>query len=731
MSGAAPGMVRGCTGSALADALLRPRSVALVGVSDDIAKTAARPLRFLRRAGYGGEVYSVNPTRATVQGEPAFASLSALPQRPDHAFILTGTDAAVAALEDCGRLGVPVATILAGGFSEAGATGVERERRLAEIGRSYGVRVLGPSSIGVVNLHERLVLTANAAFAEPDLPEGGVFVASHSGSLIGAMLSRGKARGVGFAGLVSVGGEVDLSVGEICEATLDDPKIGGYLLFLETMRNADALRRFALAAAERGKPVAAYKLGRSAEAAELAVSHTGALAGEDDVADTFLRECGIARLDSFDGLLEVMPLLSRIPPRMQSKAGRRPAVGVVTTTGGGAAMAIDQLAIRGVQVSAPSADTVRRLAEVGIEAGEGRLVDLTLAGTRYDVMKAALGVMQTAPEFDLVLATVGSSARFQPDLAVAPVIDSAREHDKPLAAFIVPEAPEALLRLNAAGVPCFRAPESCADVIAAALGRRAPRPDLATPLPFAHQEAGPGAGRTIDEVEAYRLFAHVGVSHAPAAVLTAGDPVPELPFAYPVVAKVLHPDVAHKTDVGGVVLNIADAEALSAAMAAIRGRVEAARPGVGVRKILVQPMTRGVGEVLVGLRRDPQVGPVVMLAAGGVLTEIYRDRALRLAPVDRDTALEMIGEVKALQALAGYRGRTAGDLGAVADALVAVSRLALLDDVTVLEAEINPLMVMADGQGAVAVDALVQLATADATARSQENDTENSSGRNR
>lgn len=723
MSGTAPAAVKGHTGSDLAEALLRPRSVALVGVSDDVAKTAARPLRFLRRAGYGGAVYSVNPTRATVQGEPAFASLSALPERPDHAFILTGTDAAIAALEECGRLGVPVATILAGGFSEAGGAGIERERRLAEIGRSYGVRVLGPSSIGVVNVRERLVLTANAAFAEPDLPEGGVFVASHSGSLIGAMLSRGKARGVGFAGLVSVGGEVDLSVGEICEATLGDPKIGGYLLFLESMRNADALRRFALAAAERGKPVAVYKLGRSAEAAELAVSHTGALAGEDDVADTFLRDCGIARVESFDGLLEILPLLNRMPVT----TARRPAVGVVTTTGGGAAMAIDQLAIRGVRVAAPSPDTVRRLAEVGIAAGEGRLVDLTLAGTRYDVMKAALGVMQTAPEFDLVLATVGSSARFQPDLAVAPVIDSAREHDKPLAAFIVPEAPEALLRLNAAGVPCFRAPESCGDVIAAALNRRRPRPELAMPaLPVL-----PGAGRTIDEAEAYRLFASVGVPHAPVAVLTVGEPVPELSFAYPVVAKVLHPDIAHKTDVGGVVLNIADADALSAAMAAIRDRVEAARPGVSVARILVQPMTRGVGEVLVGLRRDPQAGPVVMLAAGGVLTEIYRDRALRLAPVDRDTALEMIGEVKALQALAGYRGRTAGDLGAVADALVAVSRLALLDGVTVLEAEINPLMVMADGRGAVAVDALVRLATADAPAQSQEDDTETRSGRNR
>ena len=690
-------------GGALADALLRPRSVALVGVSDDVAKTAARPLRFLRRAGYAGSVYSVNPTRATVQGEPAFPSLSALPERPDHAFILTGTDAAIAALEECGRLGVPVATILAGGFSESGPDGAERERRLREIGWSYGVRVLGPSSIGVVNVHEKLVLTANAAFAEPDLPAGGVFVGSHSGSLIGALVSRGKARGVGFAGLVSVGSEVDLSVGEICAATLDDPAVTGYLLFLESMRNADALRAFALEAARRGKPVAAYKLGRSAEAAELAVSHTGALAGEDDVADTFLRDCGIARVESFDGLLEILPLLNRMPPRA---AVRRPTVGVVTTTGGGGAMAIDQLAIRGVSVVPPSPDTVRRLAEVGIAASSGRLVDLTLAGTRYDVMKAALGVLQTAPEFDLVLATVGSSARFQPDLAVKPVIDSANEHEKPLAAFVVPEAPEALQRLAAAGVPCFRTPESCGDVSAAAYARRTRRAGLESVAPT----GAAGGDVLLDEAAAYGLFSQVGVPHAPVAVLDVDAPVPALPFAYPVVAKVLHPDIAHKTDVGGVALGIADAGGLAAAMAGIRQRVEAARPGTRVDRILVQPMTRGVGEVLIGLRRDPQVGPVVMLAAGGVLTELYRDRSLRMAPIDRDTAFEMIAEVKALQALSGYRGRTAGDLAAVADALVAVSRLATLDGVTVLEAEVNPLMVLAEGQGALAVDALVRLA---------------------
>jgi len=217
--------------AALRQALLSPRSVALVGASDDATKTASRPLRYLRQAGFAGRIYPVNPRRDTVLGERAWPSIAALPEVPDHAYILSPTETVVAAIEECGRAGVPVATILASGFGETGPEGVAREQKLQEIVARTGIRLIGPSSLGVVNVHEHLVLTANAAFAEPDLPVGGTFVASHSGSMIGALVSRGKARGVGFAGLVSVGNEVDLSIGELCAATLDDPSITGYLLY--------------------------------------------------------------------------------------------------------------------------------------------------------------------------------------------------------------------------------------------------------------------------------------------------------------------------------------------------------------------------------------------------------------------------------------------------------------------------------------------------------------------
>jgi acyl-CoA synthetase (NDP forming) len=685
----------------LRQALLSPQSVAIVGQSNDAAKTAGRPLKYLRQAGFSGRIYPVNPGRETVLGERAWPSLAALPETPEHAYIVTPTDAAIEAVAQCGRLGVKVATVLADGFAEAGEEGAARVARLRDICTETGIRIVGPSSLGVVDLRTKAMLTANAAFDEKDIPVGRIFAASHSGSMIGALLSRGKARGIAFAGLVSVGNEVDLSLGEICELTLDDPDIDGYMLFLETMRNTEMLRRFAVAAAARGKPVIAYKLGRSMEARELAVSHTGALAGEDDVADAFLAACGIARLDTLDGLIEGLPLVARVP--ITTSGARRGTVGVLTTTGGGATMVVDPLASRGVAIEPPSAATLARLAAAGIAVKPARLIDLTTAGTRYDVMKAALDILTTAPEFDLVLSVVGSSARFHPELAVRPIIDSAGAAT-PIAAYLVPEAPEALAALSAAGIPNFHAPEACADAIAAALKRRAPQP-IAARFPSPN-----GRERLLDEGEAYKLIEGVGIACAPTMALDAEvKQVPALPFAFPVAVKALSAEIAHKTELGGVVLDVADPEGLLAAIRQIRENVRQHSPAAQLDRMLVQPMVTGLGEVLVGYRIDPDVGPLIMVAAGGVFTEIYRDRSLRLAPVDLGTAQEMIAEVRGLLPLAGYRGKPKGDLDALARAIVALSRLAAMDQPVVLEAEINPLIVRPTGQGVVAVDALVKL----------------------
>ena len=683
----------------LRQALLSPRSVALIGQSNDAGKTAGRPLKFLRQIGYQGRIYPINARRNEVLGERAWASLDALPEVPEHAYIVTQTDAAVEAVEECGRCGVSVATVLADGFAEAGPEGEAREARLRKVRAETGLRIVGPSSLGVINLRDKVLLTANAAFAEPDMPVGRVFAASHSGGIVGALMSRGKARGIGFSGFVSVGNEVDLSLGEICAATLDDPDIDGYLLFLETMRHADALRAFALAAAARNKPIVAYKLGRTERARELAVSHTGAMAGEDDVADTLLKECGIARVDTFEGLIESVPLLTRVP--LRARGARRPTVGVMTTTAGGATMVIDALAARGVTVQTPSAATRADLQAAGIEAHATPLLDLTIAGTRYEVAKAALDILLAAPEFDLVLPVVGSSARYYPEQAVQPILDCAKAN-KPLAAFLVPDAPEALARLAAAGVPNFRTPEACADAVAALLLRRAPRALVAHTPPGWREP-----GDTLDELAGYGLLDQLGIARVPAVTFAVDmASVPALPFAYPVAVKVLAAEIAHKSDVGGVALGVADERGLMGAIVRMRERMAA--HGHALQRVLVQPMAAGLGEALIGYRVDRDVGPLIMLAPGGLLAEIGGGKALRLAPIDVAEACAMIAEVPALQALAGYRGRPPGDLAALVEALVNLSRLA--DDPSVSEAEINPLIVRGEGQGVVAVDALVRLA---------------------
>ncbi|WP_207770397.1 acetate--CoA ligase family protein [Frankia canadensis] len=719
-------------GEALAAALFAPRAVALVGASADPTKASSRPLGYLRGSGYAGNVYPINSGRRSIGAEPVYSSIEDLPEVPDHAFLMTPTAATVGAVEQCGRRGVPLVTVLAGGFAEAGPAGAQRQRELEQVAARYGIRLLGPSSLGVVNTRNGLTLTANAAFADVTGAgagaggTGGIVVASHSGSMIGALLSRGRVAGTAFSHLVSVGGEVDLSIGEICQATLADPAVTGYLLFLENLRHAGELRAFAAAAAKRGRPVLAYKLGRSAAAAELATSHTGVLAGEDDVADAFLADCGIARVHTLDGLLEGLPLLGRVPATPAPVAAAR--VGVVTTTGGGAAMVVDQLGVRGVTVVGPSAATLDALAAAGAPAAPGAIVDLTLAGTRPEVMSAALDTMLGCGEFDLVIAVVGSSARFSPTFAVQPIIDRA---DRPgLAAFLVPHAPEALASLRAAGVPAFGTPESCADTTYAAPDHSASvGTDLGTDVGADVGAAVGGVGRRLDEAASYALLAPLGVRAAEYRVLTIDELGPpaaatsatgtastadgaavsaatgSADLRFPVAVKALTGELGHKSDVGGVRLRV-DAAGLAAAARDIRAAV-AEHAEVDVTQVLVQTMESGLGDMLVGYRVDPYVGPLVLVAAGGVLTELYADRAIRLAPVDEATAAAMLDEVRATTVLRGYRGAPPGDLPALAALIAAVSRLAERSDV--LEAEINPVLVRAQGEGALALDAVVHL----------------------
>jgi len=690
-------------------ALFEPKRIALIGASADEKKTTARPQRFLRKHGFAGEILPVNPGRSEIMGDKAYKTLDAITGEIDHAYILLNGKDAVAALAACGKRGVKVASILAGGFADAGAAGASLQDDLARIVRETGIRLVGPNSIGTVSTDPPMALTANAAFAVDRLRVGTWGLVSQSGSLIGALLSRADARGIGFSRLISVGNEVDLAVGEIADLLVDDPKTRAILLFMETLRDGERLAHAARRAHAAGKPVIAYKLGRSAIGQELAKSHTGAIAGSDATFDAFCRRHGIARVSMFESLVDVPALLVDRPPAIQSE-GRGKRVAVATTTGGGAAMVVDNMAMAGLDIADPPQALVDWLKPLGIAAGEGKLVDLTLAGAKPEIVAGTIERLLADDGNDAAIFVVGSSAQFNPELAVEPLLKFARSA-KPFAVSLTPSAEKSLALLTAAGVPAFRHPESCAEAMALCLLRPSPQPvpALAQPARAALDALQAGRVSGFDERRAADLFAALGVPMARAMAVPDAKRIAAAvaEIGGPVALKILSADIAHKTEAGGVALGLPDGQTASVVAREIEKRVKAHMPNAKLEGFLVQKMERGLAEVILGFRRDPLVGPTITVGLGGVLAEIYKDAATRLAPVDETEARQMIEEVKGLATIRGYRNLPSGDVGALARTIAAFSALAHKAFADVAEAEINPLLVKADGQGVVAVDGLV------------------------
>lgn len=668
----------------LAQALFAPRAVALVGASGDPAKNTARPQRFLRKHGYAGRIVPINPGRSEVLGERAYASIAQAPQGIDHVLVMAPGEAVERALEDCGACGIAVMSVFSDGFADAGAGGMARQMRLAARARELGVRLLGPNSMGVIDIPGRLALSVNAVLEMDTLPEGSASVVSQSGTMLGTLLSRGAARGLGFAKLVSVGNEADLGVGELLELLIEDPRTSVILMFLETVRDAERLAGAARKAHAAGKPLVVYKLGRSSLGEALARSHTGALAGSDAALGAYFRDCGIIRVEFLETLLEIAPLVAGRAP---ADLGRVPRVAVVTTTGGGAASVVDRLGMYGIETIAPGSDSP--------------IIDLTMAATA-EKYAAVLDQLTDSAECDGVLACVGSSAQFHPQLAVEPIL-KAKHGAKPFAAFFTPHAERSLALLAERGIAAFRTPEACADALAAFFAWRPPR-ERPSSVPIEWPSDLAKRGR-LDDAQALALFSALGVPVVEWAETIAPDHAHRI--AYPVAVKIRSPDIAHKTEVGGVALGVASPAEYDECVRSMLAAVAAAQPGARIEGVLVQKMEQGIAEAIVGYRHDPLVGPLVLVGAGGTLAEIYKDTALRLAPVDEHEAMAMIAEVKGLAAIRGYRGLPRGDVVALASAVAAVSRLALVPGQPISDAEINPLVVKSEG--VVAVDGLVAL----------------------
>ena len=690
----------------LTKSFLNPSSIAIIGASSNEKKTGSRIQRFLIAHGYKGKIFPVNPNRDNIFGLRCYPDLKTINEKIDHIFIALDGDKIIEAIKEAVSLNVKCATILSGGFSESGLEGAGLENKILDIAKKGNLRILGPNSIGIINISDSVVLSANAMLELPNLKKGGLSVISQSGSLIGALLAHGNTRGIGFSKLISVGNESDLSVGEIGKMLVDDDNTDTIILFLETLRNSNQVAEMARLARKSGKAVIAYKLGKSDLGQELAKSHTGAIAGSDEAFNAFIKYNGISRVETFETLIEV-------PNLFKNKAiakGKR--IGIATTTGGGGAMVVESISSSDIEVIDPGPSMSKLMKKYNIPYNNNKLVDLTIAGAKPEVVNEVIKVFMDNKNCDLVIMVVGSSAKFRPDQAVDPLLKWAN-NSKPLAVYIAPDAPEALELLNKNGIASFRTPESCAEGVKAYLNNKTPETVDSNYDDLKYVKIKnilkSVKNKNLTEFESLKIFKSIGINTVKSQIISKVTNTKEISHIgeFPLVLKILSSQIQHKTDTGGVELKITSEEDLRIRHKKLCKVFDKLEVRNADQKFLLQKMETGITEIILGYRVDELVGPIVVVGSGGVLSEIYDDKSVRIAPVDLKEAKNMINEVKSLITITGYRGLPKADINIVAKAIVDMSQLASIKEIK--EAEINPILIKEGKEGVVAVDGLITL----------------------
>ena len=685
--------------------LLKPRSVAVIGASADPTKTAGRPVAYLTKHGFNGAIYPVNPRADTIGGLKSYADIDALPEAPDVGIVLLGADRAHEAVRALAARGTRAAIVLASGYAEVGEAGAQRQQQLLEA--AGAMRLLGPNTIGLVNLTDNITLSASGALEMDRFQAGRIGVVSQSGGILGALLSRAAARGIGLSKLISTSNEVDLDLADFVDHLADDDATSVIALYMEGLRHPEKFCAAARKAAQKGKPVVVFKVGRSESGAAAAVSHTGALAGADRMYDALFRDVGVLRAQTFADLLDLPAAL--VSGRRLT--GRR--VAVLTSTGGAGTLVADSLGSAGFETPPPDDTTAAALR--ALQSGNHAVldrnpIDVTLAGLQPALLRGAIKALLASNSYDAAIVIVGSSGLAMPDLMADAIHDSLPASDKPLLVYVSPHAPGIASLLNQRGVPAFMAPESCTSALAAMLV--APVADVIAndTATIALPDTLPSG--SLDEAEAKALFRHFGIAgpqerivdNAEEATRAAHD------IGGALVLKILSQTITHKSDVGGVAVNLT-AETIGPRLLQMTGEVEV-RAGIRPQRFVVQKMVSGGVEMILGFHRDP-LGCAVLLGMGGVTAELLQDTTLRLLPAQgltRDAAGQMLRSLKTWPLLDGYRGRPLADVEALISAIVAFSQMAVALGDRLIEAEINPLFVLPQGRGVRAADGVAVLA---------------------
>jgi len=691
--------------------LFKPRNVVVVGASREPGKVGHAVLRNIIESGFKGEVYPVNPRADKILGLNAYKSVLEVPGDIDLAVIVIPAQAVLDVMEECGRKGVKYAVVISAGFKEIGGEGIEREGKLIEIARKYGVRVVGPNCLGIIDLHTPL----NASFASIPETKGGIAFISQSGALLSAILDWAPKAGIGFSKIVSLGNKADLNEVDFLTYLGEDPETKVILLYLESIADG---RRFIEVGSTvtRKKPVILLKGGITEAGAKAALSHTGSMAGGITALKAALRKAGIIQVSSVSELFDMAIAFNSQPIPTGSR------VGIVTNAGGAGVVISDLLVSRGLKLAEPSRHTVDYLRSVlPPVASVYNPVDV-IGDAKADRYGVAIEALLRDPNIDSLLVILTPQVVTEPEETAKVIVELSRRYpSKPILAIFmgggkVEKATRILIENN---IPVYDMPERAVTAVLGLSNYREFRELLTKALEYVEvfdvdkekaleiiEEVRRQGRRVLLEHEAKEIVRSYGIPVVPTKLAVSEDRAVEIArkLGYPVVVKISSPDIIHKSDIGGVITNLKSDDEVAEAFRTVISNARRYVPTASIYGATVQKMVPKGREVIIGATKDPVFGHLIMFGLGGIYIELFKDVSFRLAPLSMYEAKEMITETKAYTLLRGFRGEPPADINSIVNILLRVSKL-VTDIPQIVEIDINPLFVYEIG--AIAVDARI------------------------
>ncbi len=687
--------------------LLNPQSVAVIGASDDSSRIGGRPIAYMRGQGYQGKIFPVNPNRTTVQGLTAYPNVAALPETPDVAIVIVPASAALESITALAERGCAAAILFTAGFAEIGPEGALAQQKLVDAAHKHGMRLIGPNSLGVINPCNHFYGTF-ATGCELAFPKAGsVAIISQSGAYGAHLMAVSTANDIGLSAVIMTGNEADLTVGDMLQMVVEDPATKVIMLYSEGIRESAGLLAGLEAARRARKPVLMMKVGRSAVGSAAAQSHTASIAGDDRVTDAVLKEFGVVRVQTTEQMLDIARLATRgIYPANNS-------LGVITVSGGAGVLISDAADAIGLPMPEMPQDAQDRLLKLLPFAAPRNPVDVTaqflnemsLISTFTDALIAEGKYTSILGFFTYTGGAASVAPRLREQLNIV-----RSKHPDCIFVLSLMASREQIREYESDGFIVFEDPSRAVVAIEAMgqFGRAFAKP-AGLPAPKLAPITLPSHNPS--EAQAKQLLAHAGIASAPEEVCveTEAALMAANKIGFPVVMKIVSPDILHKSEIGGVLLDINDEAGVREGFALLMQRGKSAAPHARLDGVLVAKQLKGGVECILGIHQDPVFGPVAMFGLGGIFVEILQDVVLHRCPFGPDVAEEMIRSIKGAPLLLGARGRPVADIKALAEMLSQLSAFAVAAGPHLQSIDLNPVLARPQGQGAYAVDAVIEI----------------------